>query len=681
LPKKAETGGIADFRPISLIHSISKIFSKMLATRLAPLLPEIVSHSQSAFIKKRCIHDNFLHVQGLIKELHKDKSPAFFLQIDISKAFDTVSWPFLLEVLEALGFGPNWRRWICLLLSTASSKVLLNGKPGPSIFHARGLRQGDPLSPMLFILAIDPLHHLFRLATEEGVLLPIRARPIRFTVSLYADDAGIFVGPGREDMEALCHILGIFGDASGLRTNLNKSEAFPIGCSEAQITEALSIFPAKRGSFPCTYLGLPLHYARLKAIHFQPLLDKLGARLAGWWGKHFTRMGRVLLCRAVLSSMVLYHLAVFKLPRWITRKIEKIKRSFIWMKPGATPGSRPHPLVNWSTVCRPKELGGLGVLDIEKFGRALRLRWPWLAWTDPSRPWHGTPLPCDAADMDLFRTSTDVTIGDGTRCLFWHDRWRPGGALKWQFPELFAITTRKNRTVQKELWNRNWMRALVHIATQAQLSQFFQLWSRMQEVVLQPWQDVITWRWTASGIYTAASAYQCQFPGSFSPFNTDKIWKAHVEPKCRFFAWLVLHGKVLTADNLAIRGWPHDPICKLCRIHPETVQHLFMDCSFSSTVREQIFVSHGTIGLATPPAGRGLNQWWEETIANLPREKRREASGAFIYTMWGTWKERNRRVFRNTASAADAVANLVREEITQRAYAHTQDPGGRNAAM
>jgi hypothetical protein len=265
-------------------------------------------------------------------------------------------------------------------------------------------------------------------------------------------------------------VLATFGDASGLRTNLAKSEAFPIRCTEEQILAALQTFPAKRGEFPCTYLGLPLHHSRLKAIHFQPLIDKLGARLAGWWGKHFTRAGRVLLCRSVLSAMVIYHLPVFKLPKWIIRRIEKIKRGFLWMKPGAAPGSRPHSLVNWSTVCRPKELGGLGIFDIEKFGRALRLRWPWYAWADQARPWQGMTLPCDATDMELFMASTDITIGDGAKCLFWLDRWMPGGAPKLQYPELFAIASRKSRTVLKELQDRNWLRSLFRLSTATELA-------------------------------------------------------------------------------------------------------------------------------------------------------------------------------------------------------------------
>jgi hypothetical protein len=109
IPKKPSAERILDFRPISLIHSFAKLLSKMMANRLTPELGKLVSCTQNAFIKKRSMHDNFLHVQQLIKELHRKKVPALFVKLDVSKAFDSVNWSYLLEVLTFLGFGVRWR--------------------------------------------------------------------------------------------------------------------------------------------------------------------------------------------------------------------------------------------------------------------------------------------------------------------------------------------------------------------------------------------------------------------------------------------------------------------------------------------------------------------------------------------------------------------------------------------
>lgn len=134
----------------------------------------------------------------MVKLLHRQKKSSLFIKVDISKAFDSVNWAYLLETLQNFGFGQKWRNWVANLLGTSSSRILLNGAPGDHIYHARGLRQGDPLSPMLFILAMEPLQQIMKEAEEANILSNLFQRQRRFQCSLYADDVAIFAKPTKK---------------------------------------------------------------------------------------------------------------------------------------------------------------------------------------------------------------------------------------------------------------------------------------------------------------------------------------------------------------------------------------------------------------------------------------------------------------------------------------------------
>jgi hypothetical protein len=261
IPKKDLPMVVNDYRPISLIHSFAKIVSKLLSNRLGPKLHKLISINQSAFVKKRCIHDNFVYIQQVIKDLHKKKILALFIKLDISKALDTVCWPYLLDIMKFLGFGKRWREWISSLWCTSSSSFMLNGDPGRRVLHCRGVRQGDSLSPMLFLLAMEPLHRLFYKAQHDGLLNKLSNGCDRFRVSLYADDAAVFIRPTSMEVVVIEYILDLFAKVSGLVTNLDKTVFFPIRCEEINL-DFLSQSNRKLAIFPCVYLGLPLHYKK-----------------------------------------------------------------------------------------------------------------------------------------------------------------------------------------------------------------------------------------------------------------------------------------------------------------------------------------------------------------------------------------------------------------------------------
>jgi hypothetical protein len=209
----------------------------------------------------------------------------------------------------------------------------------------------------------------------------------------------------------------------------------------------------------------------------------------------------------------------------------------------------------------------------------------WFKWQQADRPWTGLDIPCDKMDIDLFDASLVATMGKGDKASFWNSNWINGRALKHLAPSLFQKSKRKNISVLKATENNKWISHITPILTIAELNEFILLWEEITLVArVEDSEDEIKWKWTPDGQYTTQSAYQIQFRGQYKKLASTPIWRAKAEPKFRIFAWILLQHKILTANNLAKRGWPHEPVCKLCQTSLETPTHLCMDCPFTRAV-------------------------------------------------------------------------------------------------
>uniref|UniRef100_A0A453RZA4 Reverse transcriptase domain-containing protein n=1 Tax=Aegilops tauschii subsp. strangulata TaxID=200361 RepID=A0A453RZA4_AEGTS len=218
LPKRADALELRDYRPICLIHIVAKVFAKALSLRLAPKLDHLVSRNQNAFILGRSLHDNFMLVRQSLKLLSQLGGPRVMLKLDLTRAFDSISWPFLFEVLRQYGFGHRFLEWIAILLSSASTRVLLG--------------------------------RLIRRAHDSGILLPLHPRRPIPAISLYADDVMLFCHATESDITAVKEILGLFGGASGLKVNYAKSSATVLH-GEQVATEIIT-------GLGCTTAALPV---------------------------------------------------------------------------------------------------------------------------------------------------------------------------------------------------------------------------------------------------------------------------------------------------------------------------------------------------------------------------------------------------------------------------------------
>lgn len=504
---------------------------------------------------------------------------------------------------------------------------------------------------------MEPLQQLIQKADEAGIFSPLLQGRRRFRSSLYADDVAIFIKPDQLELQALKKILNAFGNCSGLHVNLQKTEIYPISCDNVNLDLALTHFPGLKKSFPCTYLGIPLHTKKLRRVDLQPLIDKVGARIPGWKGRFFTSAGRKILVKSTLSSTPIYHLTVLQQNKWLYKRIDRLRRAFLWKGDEPENVSGGSSLVCWQNVCKPKNLGGLGILNLEKFARALRLRWLWIEWKDDSKPWNNTQTPCNELDRDLFRAGTTIKIGDGRTANFWMDNWLEGQSLKNLAPSIFRLAKRKSGCVRNELSNNHWLAMLHQITTVEEINDLVHLGDRLRQVVLdENVKDDITWNWTGNGQYSTKSAYLAQFNGTTAPANFSLIWSSRAEPKHRFFGWLILHKRTLTAENLLIRHWPCDWICSLCRDAFEDATHLAKDCAFTQTVWKQICDWHGYQHIHTD--SQSIADWMEGLESIRPTSDRKKIIGMLLTSWWHVWLERNRRVFQKKIVIAAASSLL-----------------------
>ena len=231
IPKKCDPEKITDFRPISLCNVIYKIVSKVLANRLKSILPHIISEYQSAFVPGRQITDNVLVAFEVMHHLNKKtrgKMGQMALKLDMSKAYDRVEWPFVEAIMKKMGFNEKCVKMIMECISTVSYSVLINGAPKGFIHPTRGLRQGDPLSPYIFLLCVEGLLAMVSRAQQENKIQGIKVAHGAPAIShlFFADDSILFCQATEEACDALQEILDTYEAASGQQVNKEKANIF-----------------------------------------------------------------------------------------------------------------------------------------------------------------------------------------------------------------------------------------------------------------------------------------------------------------------------------------------------------------------------------------------------------------------------------------------------------------------
>nr|XP_029153455.1 uncharacterized protein LOC114927581 [Arachis hypogaea] len=291
-PKFVGAKEIKDFRPISLVGYVYKVISKVLVRRMRSVMPGLVGETHTAFVKDRKIHDG-----------------AFIAS------------------LEELGEE---------CVSMASMSVLVNGSPSKPFNMERGLRQGDPLSPFLFVQVVNMLHWMLGEAVSNGRIDPllVRGEHIELSHLQFADDTILF-----EWVDYVCGLLG---------------------CKQAVL--------------PVRYLGISLGVNPRLVKTWKPIIDKVEEKLSLRKAKVLNKAGKLVLIKSVLNSLPIYYLSLYKMPKAVADKLIALQMRFMWCKGDGNDGI---PLVKWEMVQAPKKARGLGVGDAMLWNTALLFKWWW----------------------------------------------------------------------------------------------------------------------------------------------------------------------------------------------------------------------------------------------------------------------------------------------------------------
>jgi hypothetical protein len=376
-----------NYRPISLCNLCYKVITKIIANRLKPFLSRSISIEQMGFLQGRRIQDAIGTTHESLHSIKKKRLKALVLKLDLRKAYDCIDWDHLRMILLKIGVGIQMTNWIMACVTSPAFAVLINGEATDFFRSGRGVRQGCPLSPLLFILVMEGLNILLKNSMESGSISGIKvSRLIKVLHILFVDDVIIMSKASLVEWKEIFKLISLFCRASGLSVNHTKTIVYYEGLSGDDLIPFKSLLPfdfcALSTGFK--YLGYFLRTGTHRASDWEWLVTKFSNKISLWCHWWLSLGGRYILVKSVLEGQSVYWMSMEALPRSVIKKIRKLIFKFLW---NGHSESQHYHLCSWETLSRPKKNGGWGFRNLYHFNTALITNTLWRVLNHESL-WH-----------------------------------------------------------------------------------------------------------------------------------------------------------------------------------------------------------------------------------------------------------------------------------------------------
>ncbi|CAN1820450.1 LINE-1 retrotransposable element ORF2 protein [Linum perenne] len=672
IPKVPNPETVSQFRPISCCNFRYKIISKIMATRLKEWLPNIISELQAAFTKGRAIQDNIMIVHEVI-HYFKNKASKYqwdmMIKMDMMKAYDMVDWRCLENILRTKGFESIWCDWIMECVRTVKFSILVNGVPTEQFTPTRGIRQGDPISPFLFIILSNSLSILINKKGESGAIKGVKLNPRCPTLThvLFADDTILFGEASVTEAMAFKKTMELYGQMTGQKVNHQKSSImFSRKTPDALQTRIRSILGFHDITPFGKYLGVPSEWGRSKKEVFEFLLTRMRNLGESWKSLMLSPGGKEVLLKAVYQSIPTYIMSCFLLPKTITNKMDSLLRAFFWG------GSMTKRSIHWSSkekLTRAKGVGGLGFKDFRTFNMALLAKQGWRLLTNGDLLWARLLKALYFPTSDFLQASKTrrpswiwaslcdsrevLTLGarknliSGRQIRIFTDPWIPS------IPG-FRLNRQGNDDMRADEWineeGTEWnLEEVSEYCNQTEINAIMRI-----PVGTKDGSDSWVWHFDKNGMFSVKSAYHALrgdhnmgIPMESRDRKWKWLWNLEIPPKFKFFIWRASNNALATARNLWRRKCGDSPVCQLCQRHEENIIHCLFECSHSAQTWRKLIPA-----ISLPEEYKLILDWiFENRNINVP-----DFLNTVIAGMWCIWKARNEYIFRQTTPSIESTA-------------------------